>query len=576
MNRPTMFDDESESRARRQEVRAMLLTEAFGDEKDQVLRDWMLALMGEERAAALGPPDTSANTLLSIACQLSTPGLYGLGAPFVRNSDMGFGMSVVRALQDGGVWERMQFVELMARGIGDWVLRVEVDTDGADPVIRVRNAEPWNVWTRCDPSRYDRIVELRERRLRTDPVSGQPVWCWDVYDLTPGRERYAVVSADGTDLSNLYLTLPDGTDAPAEGLVGDAYPFRWRDGRPFLPFVFYSSMDTGGVWHEMGRRGATRGALNSITYHTYVGQVARSATGSAVIAVGLQPPTGTVGGVGRPDATPGISLQPGEILFLQPREGVITASITQVGPGANLDVLSRYALTYESQQAHREGLSSDDVSKDAANPESAAALAIKNSGKRAAAARITPHFRRRDLDLVAKAAALLRLAGVATPETGWSIEYRQIPLSPDEQQQQLDYDIAQRDQGLISTVDLYMRQHPGVSRDTAISELKRIRAEEAMLTAEAPATPAPPAAPAPPAEDPEEADPAEAEMETEDVADEDVLMREALDEAAAALSKGDTQAAQLAIARAQGMMMADEGEDAGEEGDAPAEVGDAG
>ena len=53
-----------------------------------------------ERAAALGPPDTSANTLLSIACQLSTPGLYGLGAPFVRNSDMGFGMSVVRALQE--------------------------------------------------------------------------------------------------------------------------------------------------------------------------------------------------------------------------------------------------------------------------------------------------------------------------------------------------------------------------------------------------------------------------------------------------------------------------------------------
>lgn len=562
VTRPEMPDEESQSRARRQEVRAMLLMESFGDDKDQVLRDWLLALMGEERAATMGPPDTSANTLLTIAQQLSTPGLYGLGAPFVRNRLDAPGMVVVQALQDGGVWERMQFVELMARGIGDWALRIEVDSDGAEPMIRVVNAEPWHLWVHCDPARYDRIVELRWRRLRVDPASGSYAWCWDVYDLTPGAERYAVISADGADVSNLYLSLPDGTDAPPGGLVGTAYPYRWRDGRTFLPFVFYAALDTGGVWHEMGRRGATRGALNSITYHTYVGQVARSATGSSVIAVGLQPPVGNVGGVGQAAATPGITLNPGEILFLQPREGINTASITQVGPGANLDTLSRYALIYESQQAYREGLSADDVSRDTANPESAAALSIKNSGKRAAAARITPHFRRRDLDLIAKSAAMLRLsAGMDVPESGWSIEYRQIPISPEEQQQQFDYGVAQRDQGLLSTVDLYMQQHPGISRDGALQDLQRIRREEALLNA----TPAPVAAPAPtPAAAPE----ADAEeMDAEEVGDEDALLLDTLTEADDALGAGDYRTASRAISRALGMVQAD----AAEEGHADAD-----
>jgi hypothetical protein len=555
-DRPALPDEESNDRARRQEVRAMLLLESFGGD-DRVLSDWLRATLGDDRAATMGPPDTSANTLLTVAQQLSTPGLYGLGAPMVRHRDEAGALPVILAMQDGGVWERMQFVELMARGLGDWVLRVEVDDDG----VRVRNAEPWNVWTRVAPDRYDHIIELRERRLRADPLTGEHCWCWDVYSVAAGAECYAVYDGDGAPVSNLYLTMPDGTPAPPDGLRGAAYPYRWRDGRPFLPFVFYATMDTGSVWHEMGRRGATKGALNSITYHTYVGKVAHSATGTAVIAVGLQPPGAPMAASSQPDSAPSISLNPGEILFLQPREGVNTASVTQVGPGANLDVLSRYALTYEAQQAYREGLSADDLSKDQANPESAAALALKNSGKRAAAARITPHFRRRDQDLIGRVAAMMRLYGLVddAPERGYSIEYRPIPTSADELTAALDYGLKQRESGLLSTVDLYLQIHPGMSRDAAIAELRRIRSEEATLNSE-------PAAELPQQDTmEEEAAPADAEMV--DVPDEDVLMRETLEEAAQALATGDTQAAQLAIAQVQGMMMADMGEDVAEEED---------
>lgn len=549
--RPPLPDTDSNERAQRQEVRAMLLLESFGG-NDQVLSDWLAATMGSDRAATLGPPDTSANTLLTVAQQLSTPGLYGLGAPFLRNRDEAAALPVIFAMQDGGVWERMQFVELMARGVGDWVLRVEVDEDG---VVRVRNADPWNVWTRCAYDRYDRILELRERRCRVDPA-GNVGWYWDTYVVEKGKEQYAIYEADGrTPVSNLFLTMPDGTPAPPEGLTGEAYPFRYRDGRAFLPFVFYATLDAGTVWHEMGRRGATRGALNSITYHTYVGKVAHSATGTAVIAVGLQPPAGNVSGAGMPDSSPSISLNPGEIVFLQPREGVNVASVTQVGPGANLDVLSRYAMVYEAQQAYREGLSSDDVSRDTANPESAAALSIKNSGKRAAAARITPHFRRRDQELVAKAAALLRLAGVSAdaPESGWSIEYRQIPIGADEQQALLDYGISQRSAGLLSTVDLYLQLHPGVSREAAVAELQRIRRDEQLLSED------------------------KQEPESEEAGDEDKQLGALIGDAERLLASDDVTGARASLLAAKALIGMDEAEDLTEAGDmAEAEPEDGG
>ena len=480
MIRPPLPDPESNERAVRQEVRAMLLTESFGS-NDRMLTDWLNATIGVDRASTLGPPDTSANTLLTTSAQLSTPGLYGLGAPFLRHADLSSALPLITALEDGAVWERMQFVEFMTRGVGDWCLRVEAEPDGR---VSVRNVEPWNLWTRCAPDRYDRVVECRERRMRINPVTGECQWYWDVYCIAPGAERYAVIDEQNNYASNLFLLLPTGEIAPPEGMTGEAYPFRFVGGSAFVPIVWYAVQDTGAIWHEAGRRGATRGALNSMVYHTYTGKVAHSATGSTVIVVGCKPPAGDITGIGVDGTVRSLSISPGEMMFLAPDpESGTQPLITQVGPGVNLDVLSRHALVYEAQQAYREGLGADDVTRDSANPTSAAALSIKNSGKRAAATRITPHFRRRDLDMIRIASALLRLAGgEVTPETGWSVEYRQIPIGPDEAAQQFALLQAQRDAGMLSSIDLYLAIHPGVSRAAATSELQRIRREELALT----------------------------------------------------------------------------------------------
>ena len=83
--------------------------------------------------------------------------------------------------------------------------------------------------------------------------------------------------------------------------------------------------------------------------------------------------------------------------------------------------------------------------------------------------------------------------------------------------------------GLVSTVDLWLRRHPGQSRAEAIAHLRRVKAEEAALNAEVPETPE-----APEAEPPE--DTAESEMTGEitgEMPQEDDTSEEVEDEAVA-------------------------------------------
>ena len=81
----------------------------------------------------------------------------------------------------------------------------------------------------------------------------------------------------------------------------------------------------------------------------------------------------------------------------------------------------------------------------------------------------------------------------------------------------------------MSTVDLWLRRHPGQSRAEAIAHLRRVKAEEAALNAEVPETPE-----ASEAEPPE--DTAESEMTGEitgEMPQEDDTSEEVEDEAVA-------------------------------------------
>ena len=79
--------------------------------------------------------------------------------------------------------------------------------------------------------------------------------------------------------------------------------------------------------------------------------------------------------------------------------------------------------------------------------------------------------------------------GTNYPESGYAIEYPSLPLSEGEVKSQREDILAKRAAGLLSTVDAFMRLHPGITREQTVIELQRIQRENAMFPG--PAAPAP-------------------------------------------------------------------------------------
>jgi hypothetical protein len=379
----------------------------------------------------------------------------------------------------------MQSTQKYVFGVGDWVLAFEVE--GQDLIIRP--ALPHRVWTRTDTVNAARLLELRELRFcKTAPDSEAYEWFWFCWRID-GEPCQWVMDSEGRNCSNLHL-LSNGEYAPVDGLSGEAYPYRYKDGAPFIPFQFYSDADTGSLWNLSGRRGARVGALNSIVLSTYNLRAAVSAAVPPIIAINLQKPAGNQRGLmagtqnGDPSSSDSIPVTPGSILFLQESQDAKSSpSVSMLQGGSNLQALSQYTDGYTQGQLSRLGLAGDQVQRNTSNPTSAGALSITQSAKRMVAAMGAPFFRKCDLAALKKLAALARLAGVGDwPEEGWSISYQQIPLSPDEEKAQREQEDHDKSLGLVSTVDLWLRRHPGQTREEAILHLKRVRDEEALLS----------------------------------------------------------------------------------------------
>ena len=485
---PRPPDDETDARWRSQATMLILLSESYGDDPNDVVNGWMQQHLGAA-ADMVGPPDVSANTLLTAAVQLSTPGLYGLGAPMIEHL-IPDGGGLLSWASEAGLWTKMQYVQKCVFGIGDWVLAFSLGTKGD---LVVRNAYPHRIWTRTDTVDASELLELRELRYcRVAPGSPSYAWYWFCYKID-GTPCHYVLDAEGNYCSNLHL-LVGGEYAPPEGLEGDAYPYRYADGTPFIPYQFYSDIDSGSLWNLTGRRGARVGALNSIVLSTYGLRAALSAAVPPIMAINLQKPAGNQRGLmmgtqgGDPSSSDSIPVTPGSILFLQESaDAKSSPSVSQLQGGNNLQALSQYTDGYTQGQLARLGLAGDQVQRNTSNPTSAGALSITQSAKRMVAAMVAPFFRKCDLQALKKIAALARLAGVGDwPESGWSISYQQIPLSPDEEKAQREQEDHDKSLGLISTVDLWLRRHPGQSRAEAVLHLRRIREEETLLSAPVP------------------------------------------------------------------------------------------
>lgn len=479
--RPQMPTQDDELRCQKQAARWFILTEDF----EELLSQWMVTRVDEQRLAAWGPPDTSSNVLSDMCRQFSTPGLYGT-RPSVFHADVtNQGLVGPGGYMDrSGYWTMMQVVQYFTIGMGDFLVRADADASG----LSFRLVRPQDVWIYASTDRPDVPLILWELRLRhvkwpTEEV-GRWVYAWDQYDLgeiaadgTLIREpSYRVVQATGIergmDLSSLFI---------GKAYVGADYRYRHADGRPFLPFPIYRAVDGKQPWNHLHKVGATRGTLNAATHWTYAGHCARDASGKAVLVSGLMPIMGDAQNAGEAGAIRSIQISPGALMYHAPMEGA-QPFVQEIGPGGNLNEVAQFAHFYESKQMARWGISADDVTKSGSDPASGAALFISRQSKREYAAQVKPLFERADLDAIRICAALLRLAEVETfAETGYSISYSEIPRSPAEEKamrDEIDWDL---EHGHISEVDAYLRRHPGAREEDAMAAITKAAVDRAKL-----------------------------------------------------------------------------------------------
>jgi len=475
---PTPWDDE---RSRAQSTRLEIAQSQW----DEVLDKWVGEHVDEQvKAAAWGKVDTSVNVLADLVRQLTTHGLYGRRqAVRHKAAQVDAFVGPEGLLEHAGWYTRGQRLQFLTMCLGDMYVRFGI----SEGRMVYRFAYPSDIWTRMADEDPTRIVELRELRVRM--IDDAPAYVWEVHKISGDTGTFRIYEPDGRELGRDLTAKLLGDDMPD----GEGYPWTDEDGRPQLPYVHYQDADTGQAWNHMLRAGITRGTLNAAMYATFAGQCARHATGSHVIIWGLDMPgvVASQGGVQGAQPVAHQAITPGAAAYHNVKEGQVPG-VTEVGPGVNLAEVSAFATGYEAGQAVRWGLPASELTRQSANPSSAAALSISNEGKRDVSAQVEPMFRRCDLAALRVAAMVARLGGLGVfPESGYTIAYRQIPRSPTEQQERRDELTWQLDQGLVSRVDVYVELNPGTTRDDAIAALRQVQEDEAKIAPPKPNAPLP-------------------------------------------------------------------------------------
>jgi hypothetical protein len=257
---------------------------------------------------------------------------------------------------------------------------------------------------------------------------------------------------------------------------------------PTFPYARHQDADTGQLWNTFSKRGAHRGTLNSAMYWTYTGHVARDATGSYVVLAGVAPSGSSVVKSGHRGELHGQPIhtkiiEPGTMEYHDVLENQ-TPFVHEVGASENLPALLDFSERYDMRQATRFGLNPSDLSRASSNPSSAAALMVSNEGKREYSAQVQPVFRRSDLAAIRVAAIVLAAAGIGTwPQTGYSVQYHEIPKSPQELRELRDQLTWEQQQGMRSRIGVYQALNRGVTEEDALAALRRIAEQERAVEA---------------------------------------------------------------------------------------------
>jgi len=421
--------------------------------------------VGTERRDGWGIAKTTSNPFSQICREQAA--LYSR-EPVVRapKGDVIFGI-LADSIRDSGLWSKAQEFQAHVVGLRESFWRVDVSPSGS---VSYRPVWPDLVEARSDAARADQPVEIRELRWREGFG-----WTWDHLNILGEGAPFYRVEKYGSDLDCTVEVL-------GQSYEGEAYPYRYSDGVPFLPYCIYHARSLGDrLFHERDLLETVEASLDLAVAYSMLSHVFRDASWPQRYMLGCTPAGGDVSPDGHRRT---VVADPATVLILTPDQGFTgQPSVGQWNASASPRELEEVISSIANRVAIEAGLPPADIQRMGGTARSGYAIALSNEGKRAAARRFAPSFQASDEELVGKTAALLnRSGGFNLPERGYTVHYQDLPLSPEEASSRRENAISLLNAGLMSRLDAYIELHPGLSRDQARLDLAAIDAERASMT----------------------------------------------------------------------------------------------
>ena len=448
---------------------------------EEDLEDELFRHLPADRREAWGVADMSSNALEQVTRQLAM--LYHENPTVTHSEDINDLVGREGYVTKSGFFQLMQRVQQYTIAMRECCIRIDVvpHVKGAtsrQPGILYRVVTPDYVYAEASPDAPDQMLYYREYRLRYSEKGKCYRWVADVIDIRDENEPIFgmyLIETDGTlghDVSEEYMGHPTHRGAD--------FPYRTKEGVPFIPVQLYHAEKTGQLWNSYDGSQLTFGTLTSAVLFSFYLHLVRDACWSQKYVAGLQLAGQTAIDQDLPARRASITTDPSSILVFTSDPDINTQPlIGTFEPSADPQNLLESIAKYEYRVATSAGISSE-VLRQSGDPRSGYALSISRDGQREAQKRYAPIFRLCDEQLLAKTACLAnRFLGTNLPEDGYRVQYSQLNLSPAEMKAQREDVIQKLSAGLISPVDAIMTLNPDLDEQEAKVELNRIRKERA-------------------------------------------------------------------------------------------------
>lgn len=414
------------------------------------------------RLDAVGEPDASLNVFDSMISQIAV--LYD-AEPIVTNSDMAPAQAAEFSgwLSTSLLYQIQQTNNAYVLGIKESLIKL-VPTPTGDIGFALVPADVVTVQTL--PGDVRAIIRVEEARLVD--VGGKNIPAWEVWSIEDPLNPYRkIVTQSGEDITSAVLG-------------DDPWVYRTPEGTPYLPYVLYHAKWTGNLWNSLAGESMVEATLNIGSLWTMFSGGLRDASWPQRYTVdlevnGMAVSKGDLGGV----PAGYISTDPTSVLSFRTRDGK-TGTAGQFQPGCDPKTMAEAIVIYMQVVLANLGASPSDYT--AKVSESGVAIKLRHDARARIAKASMPNFRTGDLELYNKLAmASNTLRGTNYPTTGWDITYQLPRLTGAEMIEELETDQKLVELGISSKVDLYLKRHPGMSREEALKALLAIQSENRQL-----------------------------------------------------------------------------------------------